>query len=195
MTEAKQTWKALIVQAQRQTGYTDQDGRTCHEIGDVAARFASPKEAKTLLRAIRSHGWYYPSDDELTSIILGEDEQHEYSYAASIHEQLPGVVALLADHPRTRRAVIIFSQEGRDWANQPSLIYAYFRRKEGKLHITLHARSIDLLFGLPANAYHAATLLEYIAQQIGTDTGTVTIMMNSAHTFSEYDTHLKRVLA
>lgn len=195
MNDTDRVWTELLSRALAQPAYTDRTGRACHELTDAYASF-SASDADGPLRRVRTLGWYYPSEEELRSIILDRDDQHLYTFGRTVHEQIPKVVEMLRQSPRTRRAHLQLADlQATDPSDEhvPCLISAHFSSDDA-LHITVHARSIDLLVGLPANIYQAKALLEHVASLLKAQPGRVSFFINSAHVFSDYAEQLQSVL-
>ena len=177
-------------------GYIDRMKRVCHERTNLTITFPDAKDADGPLNVVRKLGWYYPSDAELESIILGNHDHHLYSFSSYIKDQLPGIKRLLTERPTTRRATLQLADfRGADLYDNhlPALISVQFMIRESKLNATIHSRSTDLLMGLPANLFQASMLNKHLAQELGVDEGSVSFFMNSAHVFQDYDEELALV--
>ncbi len=197
MTDAITAWKDLLGRARGAAGFTDRSSRECHELRDQLLTIAHTTGMREPLLAVRHLGWYYPSDEELRSVLLSPDDQHLYSFASRIAGQLPALVAHLRRHPETRRALLQLADlrpETYEEPHVPCLISAWFAIRDGKLTCTVHARSVDVLIGLPANLYQAGVLLEHVAHEVGVPPGALSMFMDSAHVFAEYDPQLDRIL-
>ena len=141
-------WRQALHAAKQQPGFTDRLKRRCRELQNVTIAFTQDYDEP--LRAVRALGWHYPSNEELSSIMLAEHDQHLYTYSEQIHEQLPAVVQLLRDNPNTRRAVIHLTDaaHSQEQEHLPCMIAMYAAIRNDQLHLTTYARSIDLLIGL-----------------------------------------------
>ena len=187
-------WTNALKQALNQPAYADRLKRRCHEIQNLTLTFT--KDYEQPLQAVRELGWIYPSNEELTSIMLSEDDQHIYTYSTKIYEQLPTTVQLLKENPNTRRAIIHLTDEkhSEQQEHQPCMIAMYAAIRDDKLHLTTYARSIDLFVGLPANLYQTTVVAKEIATQLHKELGSITFLINSAHVFNDYTEELNEVL-
>lgn len=186
-------WKEALELAQQQPPFVDRMKRRCREIENITVSLTSNYTQP--LEQVRGLGWIYPSDQELASIILGDDQQHIYTYSNQIQQQLPEIIKLLRHNPNTRRALIQLShnQVGQQ-RHVPAMIAAYVSVREEHLRLTIYARSIDLLVGLPANIYQSYILAKKISQEINKPLHKITFMINSAHIFEDYQEELEHVL-
>lgn len=187
-------WIEALKEANNQEAFTDRLKRRCKETPNLSITFSEGYEQP--LKTVRGFGWVYPSNDELTSVMLAEDDQHLYTYSKNIHEQLPQTIQLLQENPNTRRAIIYLTdaQHSQAQEHQPCLIAAYCSVRNKQLHLTLYARSIDLFIGFPANLYQAYTLAKKVSTELNKPLGSVSFVINSAHIFEDYQQELQQVI-
>lgn len=189
---AQQTWKTLITQARNGRKRKEKNNQTYTELVGVTYEIDF-LEYEALLEDVRGLGWLYPSNQELRSILLEEKDVREYSYGVQVSESLTRAVEKLRDHEHTRRAVIpLFGNS--QTAHLPSLMYAQFSIEDSVVDCSVHARSVDLLFGLPANVFQAGVLLDTVADSLGLKQGKIRLIMDSAHVFDEYAEVLETLL-
>jgi hypothetical protein len=191
------TWTQALTSALKKEPFTDRLKRRCHEQEDLMLLFEHAPTLKKPLEMVSALGWYYPSPEELKSIILGEADPDIYPLSGRVRTQLPRIISLLQQRPETRRAVIQFASFEElqlDQDNVPSLLTAHFRIRSGELHCTVHARSIDLLIGLPANLYQVGALSEHVANTLKIPFTRLVFFIGSAHVFEDYKEHLERIL-
>ena len=104
--------------------------------------------------------------------------------------QLEQIVELLRSDPGTRRAVLQMwncsCDLGKDSKDLPCNTHAYFKIREGRLHMTVCCRSNDIIWGAyGANAVHFSFLLEYVAAMVGVPVGVYTQISDSFHMYEE----------
>ncbi len=181
-------WLELLEHARLQQGCKDHSGRQFHSLNDIIIKDIGVNESCRPISIIRRLGWLYPSDEELKSIMLGTNNYFLYSYSSKIFEQIPAITSLLHKQPNTRKATMILANSKiHELDKTPSLISAHFRREKSSINLTLNIRSLDLVFGLPANLYHAKVLITHIAEQLGLNADKITLFVNNAHVFDEYE--------
>lgn len=187
-------WTDALKQALKQPAYADRLRRRCHEIQNLTLTLTNNYDQP--LHAVRELGWIYPSDEELASIMLAQDDQHIYTYSAKIYEQLPKIITLLKENPNTRRAIIHLTDEehSQQQEHQPCMVAIYAAIRDDKLHLTTYARSIDLFVGLPANLYQTSVVAKELASKLHKELGSITFLINSAHVFDDYLDELHQVL-
>jgi hypothetical protein len=200
----KQAWHQIMLHV-RTTGkeYIDQDGRACKELLNYTLTIQDPSDTLDVVREMqRQKNWVYPSPEELRSIILSSPQtSHDYSYVPRLFGGLNQidnfVIPLLKSHPQSRRAVAMLYQPESDSKisakNVPALLCIHVRLLD-TLELTAHIRSNDVFIGFPANVYQLRCLQEYIAKQLGVQSGPLHIFSNSAHFFTEYEPHYENIV-
>jgi len=58
-----------------------------------------------------------------------------------------------------------------------------FKIRDGKVHLPTLFRSHDFGAAYPANLYGLSKLLEYVAERVGVELGTITTISISAHVY------------
>jgi len=130
-------------------------------------------------------------DNDFKNGILNKEEAKKkgesfvYAYGARAHQdkQLDETIQELIDHPTTRRAFIPIYQpqdnDGREdvpcWTSLQLLL------RENHLHLTDYFRSNDMYYAFPSDAFGARSLQHYVADRIGSEVGTFTHVIGSAH--------------
>jgi thymidylate synthase len=206
-TNAKDLWmKALQLILSEGEEYTDKDGRICKEIMNLQLILKNPS-SETIEQPIdiitNFQDWIYPSKEELTSVMFKEVQTptYEHTYGGriflfgNVKDQLREFVfpALKKNHLSRRAVVAIYNplvDSDLTNKNTPALMYLQFRIKEGKLLLTANLRSNDILMGWPANIYQLFKLQEFVAKEMNTDIGSLTVISNSAHVFLERENPL-----
>lgn len=110
----------------------------------------------------------------------------------TVIDQLQALAELLRTDPTTRRAVLTMWDPAADLVPDgpkrdiPCNTQAYFRVRDGVLHMLVTCRSNDIIWGAyGANAVHFSFLLEYMAAMAGLEVGTYTQMSFNFHAYSE----------
>ena len=106
-------------------------------------------------------------------------------------DQLEAIPRLLREDPTTRRAVLTMWDPAADLEPDspkrdiPCNTQAYFRVKDGVLHMLVTCRSNDIIWGAyGANAVHFSFLLEYIAAMAGLEVGTYIQLSFNFHAYT-----------
>jgi hypothetical protein len=123
----------------------------------------------------------YAEDDGLFHGAYG----HRWRYRFAV-DQLTELTTLLSREPDTRRAVLAMWDPHDDLGavkrDLPCNTHAYFKIREGALHMTVLCRSNDIVLGCyGANAVHFSVLQEYVAAMSGVSMGTYTHVSDSWH--------------
>jgi len=159
------------------------------------------------VEAMREFEWVYPTSEELSTIIFNKEDLaiYEFSYGPRIFNFLGKkdqvhdyIIPLLKHDPNTRRAIISLFNPSTDSdllnKNIPSLMTIYFKIRDGKLNVTCVIRSNDFFIGWPGNTYQIYLLQKYVAEKLGTGTGTLSTISCSAHIFHEHLEHIGKML-
>jgi len=95
------------------------------------------------------------------------------------------VTEKLQENPTSRRAIAITWIPSVDTkVNEvPCMMLDDFKLRDGKIHLTTLFRSHDFGGAYPANLYRLSKLLEYVADRVGTEPGTITTISISAHIY------------
>ncbi len=102
-------------------------------------------------------------------------------------DQIDMIVTRLERFPSSRRAIAITWVPACDTSRTevPCLQLLDFLIRNGKLHCTAFFRSHDIERAWPCNVYGIAKLMQYIANEVGCDTGSLTTISASAHIYIE----------
>lgn len=151
--------------------------------------------------------WVYPSQEELTGIIMSKKKPAEYDYIIGLRifnfqEQINQVndfvIPLLKNNPNTRRAIVNVYNPVKDSRignkHVPSIMNIFFKREDGKLHLTFFIRSNDFFIGWPATVFQMKVLHEYVAKKLGLEMGSLTTISASAHMFHDNFDDINRVI-
>lgn len=113
-------------------------------------------------------------------------------------DQVSQVRMLLDASPISRRAVIsLFNPEldFEDSKDIPCNNWMHFTVREGRLELTVVARSTDVWFGFSAiNAFEWSVLLEMMARWLQLEIGCLTFFTSSLHLYTEYEERARDML-
>ena len=112
-----------------------------------------------------------------------------YGYFWNYNDQLKRVIQDLKTNPETRRAIVvhyILHELDRYKYDTPCNDVLNFYVKNNRLHLTVFARSIDLVFGFSNDQYTFAKLMEKVALETGYDIGTMNWMITNLHVYPRH---------
>lgn len=165
----------------------DERGTITQEVMNLAVHIEKP------LEKMIPAGYYMNKEslEEYSRELLNSDRKgFEYTYGQRIRDfrekdQIGYVIEKIRSNPNTRRAVASLWDPLTDSEKEevPCLSFLEFLKREGKLHLTAVLRSNEMEKAWPANAFGLARLLEHVAQETGTGTGSLTTMSISAHIY------------
>ena len=112
------------------------------------------------------------------------------AYGIRAGAQIDKIVELLKNDPETRQAVITLRDPYRDLFEKskdvPCTIAMSFRIRDGKLNMTTHMRSNDLVWGFPYDVIQFCLLQMTIANELGINSGTYTHHADSLHIYERH---------
>jgi thymidylate synthase len=150
--------------------------------------------------------WYLKGDRDATEIaerakiwkqmmVPGTTEVNSnYGYFWKLNDQLQRIVTELRFNPESRRAIIVhydIHELDRYKYDTPCNDMLNFYIKDGKLELTVFARSIDLVFGFCNDQYTFAKLMELIAYQLEIPVGEMHWMVTNLHVYPRHYDMLK----
>jgi thymidylate synthase len=107
-----------------------------------------------------------------------------YTYSQRMKTQLDAAIAELKINPNSTRAVItLLQEEDKDKADKPCVNQIQLRISECKLNMNICVRSNDAYKAFPHNAWGFTSLMEYLAEIFGVDTGWFTWYAESFHVY------------
>jgi len=112
-----------------------------------------------------------------------------YGYFWKYNDQLNRVINDLKLNKETRRAIIvhyILHELDRYKYDTPCNDVLNFYIKDDKLHMTVFARSIDLVFGFCNDQYTFAKLIEFVSQRIGYPVGQMHWFITNLHVYPRH---------
>jgi thymidylate synthase len=150
--------------------------------------------------------WYLKGDRDASEIgdrakiwkkmmVEGTTEVNSnYGYFWNKNYQLSRVVQELRTNKETRRAIVVhydINELDRYKYDTPCNDVLNFYIKDDKLHLTVFARSIDLVFGFCNDQYTFAKLMEMVAFQLDISVGEMTWMITNLHIYPRHYDMLK----
>ena len=150
--------------------------------------------------------WYLKGDRDASEIserakiwkkmmVEGTTEVNSnYGYFWNKNYQLSRVIQELKINKETRRAIVVhydINELDRYKHDTPCNDVLNFYIKDDKLHLTVFARSIDLVFGFCNDQYTFAKLMEMVAFQLDIPVGEMTWMITNLHIYPRHYDMLK----
>lgn len=117
------------------------------------------------------------------------DVNSNYGYFWNYNQQLNKVINDLKLNKETRRAIVVhyLVQEIDQYKyDTPCNDVLNFYIKDDKLHLTVFARSIDLVFGFCNDQYTFAKLMEYVSQKIDYPVGQMHWFITNLHVYPRH---------
>ena len=112
-----------------------------------------------------------------------------YGYFWNYNDQLNKVVSELKRNKETRRAIVvhyILHEIDRYKYDTPCNDVLNFYIKDDKLHLTVFARSIDLVFGFCNDQYTFAKLMELVSEKTGYPVGQMHWFITNLHVYPRH---------
>jgi len=131
-------------------------------------------------------------------LLSGDNPGFEYTYGERLRawalpggvplDQIEQAIARLRASSSTRRATAVTWIAPVDSSKEevPCMIVDDFKLREGRLHLSIFFRSHDFAGAYPANLYGLARLLQYVADEVGAEPGSISTTSASAHIY-EHD--------
>lgn len=121
------------------------------------------------------------------------------AYGIRAGAQIDKIVELLKNDPETRQAVITLRDPYRDLFEKskdvPCTIAMSFRIRNGKLNMTTHMRSNDLVWGFPYDIIQFCLLQTTIANELGIGSGTYTHHADSLHIYERHAAMMQKCVS
>lgn len=112
-----------------------------------------------------------------------------YGHFWNKNDQLKRAIEDLKTNPQTRRAIVVhydINEMDRYQYDTPCNDVLNFYIKEGKLNMTVFARSIDLVYGFCNDHYTFAKLMELVAEQTNTEVGKMNWFVTNLHIYPRH---------
>jgi thymidylate synthase len=150
--------------------------------------------------------WYLKGDRDASEIaerakiwkqmmVPGSTEVNSnYGYFWKLNDQLQRAIQELKTNKETRRAIVVhydINELDRYKYDTPCNDILNFYVKDDKLHLTVFARSIDLVFGFCNDQYTFAKLMEMVAKEIKVEVGEMHWLITNLHIYPRHYDMLK----
>jgi thymidylate synthase len=112
-----------------------------------------------------------------------------YGYFWNKNNQLDRAIEDLKTNKETRRAIVVhydINELDRYQYDTPCNDVLNFYVKDGKLEMTVFARSIDLVYGFCNDQYTFAKLMEYVSEQTGYPVGSMHWFITNLHIYPRH---------
>jgi thymidylate synthase len=112
-----------------------------------------------------------------------------YGYFWNYNDQLKRVIKDLKNNPETRRAIVVHyipHEIDRYKYDTPCNDVLNFYIRHNQLHLTVFARSIDLVFGFSNDQYTFAKLMEKVSKETGYAIGQMNWMITNLHVYPRH---------
>jgi thymidylate synthase len=145
--------------------------------------------------------WYLSGDRDASEIstkakiwknmmVPGTNEVNSnYGYFWNKNKQLSRIIKELKNNNQTRRAIIVhydIEEMDRYKYDTPCNNVLNFYIVDNKLHLTVFARSIDLVYGFCNDQYTFAKLMELVSREIDIEMGTMNWMITNLHVYPRH---------
>lgn len=117
-----------------------------------------------------------------------------YGYFWKLNDQLQRAITELRFNPQSRRAIVVhydINELNRYKYDTPCNDVLNFYIKDDKLHLSVFARSIDLVYGFCNDQYTFAKLMEMVAYQLEIPVGEMHWMVTNLHIYPRHYDMLK----
>jgi len=150
--------------------------------------------------------WYLKGDRDASEIserakiwkqmmVPGSTEVNSnYGYFWKLNDQLQRAIQELKTNKETRRAIVVhydINELDRYKYDTPCNDVLNFYIKDGKLELTVFARSIDLVYGFCNDQYTFAKLMEIVAYQLEIPVGEMHWLITNLHIYPRHYDMLK----
>lgn len=170
----------------------------------VEVRIATPWRKWSSAYCEEEWKWYLSGDRNATEIAKRAkiwsgimDDKNEvnsnYGHWWKRGDQLNHVISLLKKDLTTRRAVIVHydPEEVATYdKDTPCNLVLNFYHLNGKLNMTVFARSIDLVYGFCNDQFMFSRLLQSVSSQVNTEVGVIFYSITNLHIYEQHF-HLK----
>lgn len=187
----------------------------CYEIFGIAYGIDNPKPSIDLLRIAQiSKKWgekefeervsgkaINPGDawkewKEFWKSKLVDGKKFDYTYAERYSKQLSSLIDKLKNNPTTRRGILLvyFPEDINQHGRVPCTVFKQFFIRKNKLHMTDYLRSSDVVNLLPADMYLASKFQQWLANKVGTNSGSFINFIASCHIYYTDVDKAKKIL-
>ncbi|MBI3577067.1 hypothetical protein HY086_03455 [Candidatus Gottesmanbacteria bacterium] len=114
-------------------------------------------------------------------------------------DQIQKIIDLIKNRPFSKKMVAFTAQVKEDWGevnkgDTPCLTQVLCSIQDGKLFMTTHFRSQDMVHGWPRNVFSLLKMQKLIANETGYPLGTFMMVTHSAHIYSDDYALVEKIL-
>ena len=115
-------------------------------------------------------------------------------------DQIQNIIDLIKNRPFSKKMIAVTAKVKDDWSavnkgDTPCLTQIVCSVQDGKLFMTTHFRSQDMVHGWPRNVFSLRKLQKLIADESGTPMGPFVMITHSAHIYSDDYALVEKILA
>lgn len=105
-------------------------------------------------------------------------------------DQIQNIIDLIKNRPFSKKMIAVTAKVKEDWSevnkgDTPCLTQILCSIQDGKLFMTTHFRSQDMVHGWPRNVFSLRKLQKLISDESGVPMGTFVMITHSAHIYSD----------
>ncbi len=105
-------------------------------------------------------------------------------------DQIANIINLIKTRPFSKKMLAVTAKVKEDWGevnkgDTPCLTQLLFSIQDGKLFLTTHFRSQDMVHGWPRNVFSLRKLQKYVSDESGVEMGAFVMITHSAHIYSD----------
>jgi thymidylate synthase len=185
----KTGWESLVKRIMKDgVEITDERGSVTKEILNTMVNIKNPID----IESPKGYFWTGEKLDKYSKQFLSSDKQgFIYTYGNRLRAHFDGIdqiqeaIERLNNFKESRRAISITWDPTVDTKNDevPCMMLVDFKIRDGKLHTTGLWRSHDIYGAWFPNAVGLSNLARYVAGEVGSEIGTLTIHSISAHIY------------
>jgi thymidylate synthase len=185
----KNGWESLVKRIMKDgVEITDERGSVTKEILNTMVNIKNPMDSESP----KGYFWTGEKLDKYSEQFLSSDKQgFIYTYGNRLRAHFDGIdqiqeaIGRLNNFKESRRAISITWDPTVDTKNDevPCMMLVDFKIRDGKLHTTGLWRSHDIYGAWFPNAVGLSNLARYVAGEVGSEIGMLTIHSISAHIY------------
>jgi thymidylate synthase len=185
----KNGWESLVKRIMKDgVEITDERGSVTKEILNTMVNIKNPMDSESP----KGYFWTGEKLDKYSEQFLSSDKQgFIYTYGNRLRAHFEGIdqiqeaIGRLNNFKESRRAISITWDPTIDTKNDevPCMMLVDFKIRDGKLHTTGLWRSHDIYGAWFPNAVGLSNLARYVAGEVGSEIGMLTIHSISAHIY------------
>ncbi|MGB7968551.1 MAG: thymidylate synthase [Methanobacterium sp.] len=195
----KNGWESLVKRIMKDgVEITDERGSVTKEILNTMVNIKNPTDSESP----KGYFWTGEKLDKYSEQFLSSDKQgFIYTYGNRLRAHFDGIdqiqeaIGRLNNFKESRRAISVTWDPTVDTKNDevPCMMLVDFKIRDGKLYTTGLWRSHDIYGAWFPNAVGLSNLTKYVAGEVGSEIGSLTIHSISAHIYEVNFDEAKRV--